>query len=711
MSFLNPWYLLAALAAVVPIIIHLLHRQRARIEVFPSLEFIRRMMRKRTRRFRLKQILLLVVRTLILLLVALALARPSLTGGRAVKGHLPTTAAVILDDSYSMTRQADGGTLFDLAKDKAADVLEYFDQADEVYLLTASEPSRNLSEAWGTRDASRLRQGLAGLAATDLPTAVGGPLKAAAGILSASANPNREIYIISDMQKIGWDDMDGQVVAGGGTGKVLVVDLGEEDPNACVADIGLRLPSGTDDLEMEVTFERFNWPDRQGKVAEVFLKGDLLGRSVFAAGDAARERKTFRLPPFRGFSWGEVALAEDRLRIDDRRYFAIPSRQRVVGLVGDTYYISKALSPEGGGSLTTVEIEEGAITREGLARLDMLILSGVARLEPLEIDALVDYLGRGGSLLVFLGNQVDVGDYNRNLLPRLVRAAAASVAGPEGNDQAAPAGGIRIEGAGTESPADDAVSRGFFTVERVDRGHSIFAKFKPDASPFGDARFYTFMRLQPQVGRTLAWFSDGSPALLEISQRVMLFAGSADPAWGDLVMVPQFVPLLHEAILYLTSGMRLVEDYAAGEEITVRAGDRGGEAYLDGPAGSVRLFPEAIGLGTGYRLGQANRPGVYFVRNEAETLTVFAVNVDPRESDLTKVGMAEVASRIKGFDLKRIAGPDDVGETISLMRKGRDLSRSLLWAALALILAETLLASTLSLRFSRVEDQDALSDN
>jgi hypothetical protein len=124
MNFLNPLYLLAALAALVPLIIHLLHRQRARIEVFPSLEFLRRMMRRKTRRFHLKQILLLIARILLLLFIALALARPTLTGGRAVSGHLPTTAVVILDDSYSMQRVDDRSRLFDEAVGKTLDLLD-----------------------------------------------------------------------------------------------------------------------------------------------------------------------------------------------------------------------------------------------------------------------------------------------------------------------------------------------------------------------------------------------------------------------------------------------------------------------------------------------------------------------------------------------------------------------------------------------------------
>ena len=209
MNFLNPWYLVAALAALVPLIIHLLHRQRARIEVFPSLEFLRKMMRKRTRRFRLKQILLLVMRTLLVLLIALALARPTLTGGRAVRGHLPTTAVVILDDSFSMARRAEGGTLFDLARDKAARgaaALRPGGRGLPPDRIVARQES--LGGLGHPRRRGACGERLGEASATNLATDLRGPLEAARRVLAKSANPNKEIYIVSDMQKVGWEGLE-----------------------------------------------------------------------------------------------------------------------------------------------------------------------------------------------------------------------------------------------------------------------------------------------------------------------------------------------------------------------------------------------------------------------------------------------------------------------------------------------------------------------
>ncbi|MGD8628579.1 MAG: BatA domain-containing protein [bacterium] len=710
MNFLSPLYLIAALAALVPLIIHLLHRQRARIQVFPSLEFLRKMMRKRTRRFQLKQLLLLLIRMLLILLIALALARPTITGGRAVKSHLPTTAVIILDDSFSMQRQEDGRRLFDLAVEKATGLLEFFDRKDEIYLLTGSSPTRNLTST-GAAGPARLGELLRELDCSGRPTDIAAPLRQAVAILSKSANPSRELYIISDMQKLGWagltedlaggendggDESTGDADGGdadesdaGGTNrdtgdiKIMAVDLATSEANACVKDIGFRIPAGSDDLEMEAGFEGFNLGEAQSRIVEIFLRDGLLERAVFNPGELGREKEAFRLPAFEGFLWGEVAMAEDALPIDDRRFFALPSRRRSVGIVGDGYYVATALSPGGGGGFRATRIEEGTVNSQSLGRLDILIADNVARFTPLEIEAISEFLRGGGSLMIFLGSRVDIGAYNRNLFPRI--------------------GGTRIEGVAEGGQA------GFYTIDRVDHGHRIFAKFKPDQSPFGDTRFYQFMKTDPGEGRVLASFSDGSPAIVEAGDRVLIFTSSADIAWNDFALSSQFLPIVHEALLYLSSRAGLSQSYTVGEEIHTRVHGAAGEVTFEGPSGAVRHFPETLGRVTTYRIESPEEPGVYFLKTDRETLSVFAINVDTSESDLTKVAPDQVKSRLSGFEFRRITAADDIGESVSLLRQGRDLARILLWIALLLLILESLLGSSLWQRFRVDQDEDAFT--
>src|SRR6059058_5857406 len=64
----------AAGAASVPIIIHLLNRNRYRVVTWAAMRFLLAAQRKNTRRMRLEQLILLVVRTLLVLLLVLAMA-------------------------------------------------------------------------------------------------------------------------------------------------------------------------------------------------------------------------------------------------------------------------------------------------------------------------------------------------------------------------------------------------------------------------------------------------------------------------------------------------------------------------------------------------------------------------------------------------------------------------------------------------------------
>jgi hypothetical protein len=684
MNFLNPLYLLAALAALVPLIIHLLHRQRARIEVFPSLEFLRRMMRRKTRRFHLKQILLLIARILLLLFIALALARPTLTGGRAVSGHLPTTAVVILDDSYSMQRVDDRSRLFDEAVGKTLDLLDYLERSDEVHVLTASRPSRELT-APGVTDLDGLRTVLGEVECTNRATDIASPLRQALTILQASSKPNREIYIISDMQKPGWEGLEETLDAGDLDIKVLAVDLGAEDANACVDDIAFRIPAGTDNLVMQVAFKRYNSDSPQGRVAEVFLRDTMLDRAVFSGGEASMATATFSLPPVEGFLWGEVAMAEDRLAVDDRRYYAVPSRKRSVGVLGEAYYVKTALSPEGGGGFTWTGMEEGAVNRASLAAVDVLVVSDIPRFSPLEVDAISDFVLAGGGLLIFLGGSVDIGAYNHNLLPRL--------------------GDIRIEGT---SPAG---GTGFYTIDRYEEGHRIFDKFKPGTNPFSDARFYQFIKVREGAGQAIAYFSDGSPAIVEVSDHVIVVTTPPEVGWNDLALTSQFLPLLHETLLYLTSKARLGRSYDLGEEILIPNTPAEGEVVLEGPTGVVRHFPEAGTGSMGFPIPSPEQPGIYFLKTDKETLSVFALNVDTSESDLTKIGIEQVQARLRGFDIRQASQVGDIGESVSMLRQGRDLARMFLWAALVLVVLETLLASSLWQKLRSTSEDDAFANS
>ena len=76
MSFLNPWLLLGLLGIAVPTIIHLVGKRRAMVVQFPAFDLLQAVTKRLARWERLRQWLLLLLRTLAIAALVFALARP-----------------------------------------------------------------------------------------------------------------------------------------------------------------------------------------------------------------------------------------------------------------------------------------------------------------------------------------------------------------------------------------------------------------------------------------------------------------------------------------------------------------------------------------------------------------------------------------------------------------------------------------------------------
>src|SRR5436190_14728422 len=109
--------------AAAPLLIHLWSRHRFRESPWAAMQFLLAAMRKNARRLQLQQWLLLAVRTLIILLVVLAVAEPYGVRLLAGTGAAPTHKVLVIDGSYSMAYRADGSTNFAKAKQLAAEIV------------------------------------------------------------------------------------------------------------------------------------------------------------------------------------------------------------------------------------------------------------------------------------------------------------------------------------------------------------------------------------------------------------------------------------------------------------------------------------------------------------------------------------------------------------------------------------------------------------
>lgn len=200
MTFLNPLYLIALTAAAIPILLHLLNLRRLRVVEFSTLAFLKELQRSRIRRLKLKQWLLLLLRTLVIVFIVLAFTRPAL---RSAMDFLPGTAArnsvvIVLDDSYSMQVSDEGGRFLAQARARALAVCDLLGPGDEAALVRTSEAG---APHTFTSSITALRREIQLTAPTFTRADLREALAAASVLLQKSTNVNREVYVITDMQR------------------------------------------------------------------------------------------------------------------------------------------------------------------------------------------------------------------------------------------------------------------------------------------------------------------------------------------------------------------------------------------------------------------------------------------------------------------------------------------------------------------------------
>src|SRR5438477_12684070 len=141
MAFLNAYLLTGLVFATVPIIIHLLNRRRFQLVEWAPMKYLKLTIKTNRRRLRIEQLILLAIRTLIVMLIIFAVARPVLspTGlGGWLAGRGRTSRIIVIDDSLSMGYRDQGRSAFESAKEVAAQIIKATGAQDAVTVALVS---------------------------------------------------------------------------------------------------------------------------------------------------------------------------------------------------------------------------------------------------------------------------------------------------------------------------------------------------------------------------------------------------------------------------------------------------------------------------------------------------------------------------------------------------------------------------------------------
>jgi uncharacterized membrane protein len=572
MGFFNPALLWFALGGLIPIIIHLLHRQKFKRVRWAAMEFLLAALRKTRRRMQIENLLLLLLRILVVLLLALAVARPFFH--EAPLGALEesdTHHVFVLDVSASMGYKRAQNTSLDVAKRAAEKVLQDLrpSEQDRFTLVTLSTyPEAVLKDR---NRPQQLKDALAEMKPTDYGTSVYRTMQAVATVIREAKNRDKRVYLFTDLQAGGWvlrDEAETRKfqellkeLSQRPDTRFYLYDAGTSDAfNAAVVDLRVGDPVVTTKRKTRFSAVLHNFSSTPRTSANVHLHvNDSLVRTLPAVLPArASTEVTFEhdfteaAPHF-----VKVSLDPDYLDADDHRYLALDVKTAlrclfIDGEPGDSPRSSEvfapvlALDPSRQGLFFSVDVKTLPLfNAEGLDAYDFVALCNVQSLTSDKIEKLEQFVRRGGGLFVSLGDQVDKVSFNEHFW--------------KGGKGLSPASLDEVTGTAPEGQLERGVER---RIAKFHAGHPVFRQFqKRTMAALYGLVFYKYYKTKDLAdpNAVLASLNDnfGSPFLLERTfeeGKVLLWTSTVDDEWNAGIQAyPPFFVLMWEMGLHLSA--------------------------------------------------------------------------------------------------------------------------------------------------------------
>lgn len=684
MDFINPLFLIGISSAFIPLLIHLLSKRHAKVTDFSSLQFLLPTIRKRMTRFKIKQVLLLITRTLIIILLVLAFSRPTILNEWAVAGErMKSSIVIILDNSYSMSYKGVGGRYFDIAKGQALKILDSLRTGDDAEIILMSDHPEVLFPNL-TTDIQQLKLSIINSEVSDKTTSLLPSISRAVEVLAQSSNPLKRIYLISDLKAHILSNWNYPLKIPKDI-KISVIKIGSPDhENSYIEDIMI----GQEPMSLEPHLIGVHMPTQivakingHSKVASDLIIDKTLKAQTIATSSAIYDY-TFERS---GLNVGEIRLATDNLDIDNKRFFVVNVLGNIKALVvSNNLYLDVALMAKGDHGqepiIVTDKCSAERLADLPLSEYDIVIIDDVPRLSNDVLNKLMNFHQNGGNMLVFIGRSADPDWYNSNfrVLPALLTK---------------------------EHKAN-------LKLGKFDSSHPIFRMFNDGniQDQLNSIEFYSVSNLTLKHGyRVISSFNDGTPAMIEMTStagrgKILLLNTSPNPSISDLPLKPAFLPILYQTILYLNADADVMSrNILVGDTYTKTIYTKldAPPDVLD-PRGNINKAEVIDFVGyTQIRYRVTDYAGIYkltYVSNGKRHTEYFAVNLNTtKESDLSPIDMNDLKEKLgEGINVTDTFVPN---ENIEPVNVGVEISSRLLILALALMILEIPLAN----RYKKIE--------
>ncbi|MGI9457840.1 MAG: BatA domain-containing protein, partial [Aeoliella sp.] len=357
-------------AAAAPIVIHLWMRHTHRDMPWAAIEFLREAIKRNARRLKLQQWILLAVRTLLLVLLVLAAAKPYLSGWAILGGGPKVHRVLVIDASFSMAYREGEETLFDRSKRLAEELLDAARPGEVFSVCLMADPPRAVVTG-PVADSRRVARQVTACRPTSGAANLGDTLELVEELIAEANVQDRdyarhEVLFFTDLGKSSWlaaveepgpseeESASPLLAALAEQASILVVDVGARDAgNLAMSNLHLANTLATAAAPLRVECKVANHADQAASnvVVQLVADGTPLDEQTLSLPARSSATLTFDAA-FGDAAWHalSVRLAGDALGVDDEAWLAADVRQRVRILLVEgapqaARYLVHALNP------------------------------------------------------------------------------------------------------------------------------------------------------------------------------------------------------------------------------------------------------------------------------------------------------------------------------------------------------------------------------
>ena len=629
MSFINPTFLFAASVALLPIIYHLIRKIRARNVKFSSLLFLRATPKALVKKRQLRDIILLIIRSLILGLLAIMFARPFIPHEKIplISTQENKSMVLLIDNSYSMRY----GEIFDKVK---AEVINQLDQAmtdDELSLILFSDKPTQITPL--SNDLSLHKSVFLSAATLSYRTTnILEALKLAEEVLKDARHRSRQIVLISDFQINGWNSQFENWKLAPNTTFVPIKIAAEDVTNSYFANYKQKQQNYADNVTIQfgVQVNKLGKINDQNDEISLWMNGEEYQKQTKQASESYQvyfQQKNLK----QGVYQGVVKLNPDNLDVDNNEYFCfvIEKRPAVLCIDGapgnprnNAFFLKNCFNMEEQTIYDFTSAGKKILSTGNLEPYEVIFLTNIDALDAQEVMKLKNFVTAGGGLIISFGDKVNIKQFSVNLHDLDAGRLSEHVLMRNRNASKAMIGELNLN-------------------------HPVFSIFaESGAGDIFKPQFREYVRFDPDSNAyTIGKYNTGDAFLVERKLgkgKILIYTSTLNTEWGDFPVNDVYLPFIYQLTKYASASSKQKDNFIVGESVLLDSnpGDEWDVYAPDGNIFKVKTDEKGIAL-----FRDTNLPGNYKAAHLNQQ-RFFSVNVDSKESELVFKNKEEVYSAI-----------------------------------------------------------------